>query len=320
MRNNNIDILKIVLAFLVVALHMFPVTKLKGLEGLVSYEIASGITRIAVPTFFLISGYFLRNKLNDAAYLWKYAKRILLLYVIWQILYLPDLIRFYHLGWFKRTDMILKLVYGYWHLWYLLATSLAVGLLYAVRNFAFSTKWILVVLLLTVGYVFQILIQSDALHRYLNVQFVYELVGTSRNFVFFAFPMMLIGTLYESWKPAVLKLKRFYITLWILLLVEVSLYYTFKVKAMDFLIVLPLLSMLTFLLGKEAKPINTVSISSTFSLGIYLTHPYAIRLVSEFLPQKTFGIVVVKYFIICFTAILFWWIVDKINKKIPYFF
>lgn len=320
MRNNNIDILKIVLAFLVIALHMFPVTKLKGIEGWISYEIASGITRIAVPTFFLISGYFLRNKLNDTAYLWKYAKRILLLYVIWQLLYLPDLIRFYHLGWFKRTDMILKLVYGYWHLWYLLATVLAVGLLYGVRNWSLQTKWTLIIVLLTVGYVFQILIQSDALHRYLNIQFVYALMGTTRNFLFFAFPMLLVGTLYDSWIPLVFKLKKGYILLWIVLLTEVGLYYHFQVKAMDFLLVLPLLSMLTFGIVKERASISDTPVSSTLSLGIYLTHPYAIRLVYEILPQKTFGFVVLKYFLVCFTAIFFWWVLDKINKKFPYFF
>lgn len=320
MRNNNIDLLKIVLAFLVVALHIFPVTKLKGLEGLLSYEIASGITRIAVPVFFLISGYFLRNKLNDTAYLIKYSKRILLLYVIWQLLYLPDLIRFYHLGWFKKTGMVLRLVYGYWHLWYLLASVLAVGLVYGIRNCTVKTKQITIIVLLTTGYVFQILIQSDVLHRYLNVQFVYELMGTSRNFVFFAFPMLLIGTLYDHWQPMVSKLKPLYIPLWILLLTEVAFYYSFKVKAMDFLMVLPLLSMLTFGIVNEAKPISAVPVSATLSLGIYLIHPYAIRLVYEFLPQKTFGFVVLKYFLVCGTAILFWWILDKINKKIPYLF
>ncbi len=308
------------MAFLVVALHIFPVTKLKGFEGLFSYEIASGITRIAVPTFFLISGYFLRNKLNDKAYLLKYAKRILLLYAIWQILYLPDLIRFYKLGWFSQFDMILKLVYGYWHLWYLLASVIAVGLLYLVQNSTILSKWILIISLLTFGYVFQILIQSDALHRYLDVQFIYASIGTTRNFLFFAFPMMLVGTLYDSWGPNVLKLKKYYILLWALLLIEVGLYYQFKVKAMDFLLFLPLLSMLTFSIINERASFSDAPVNSTLSLGIYLTHPYAIRLVYEILPQKTFGFIIVKYVLVCITAIFFWWILDKINKKVPYFF
>lgn len=320
MRNNNLDILKVVMAFLVVALHIFPIFKLKGLQGLISYEIAGGITRIAVPTFFLISGYFLRNKLNDKAYLLKYAKRILLLYVIWQILYLPDLIRFYKLGWFSQFDMILKLIYGYWHLWYLLATVLALGLLYLVRNNSVLSKWTLIISLLVIGYIFQFLIQSNIIKDYLNVKLVYSIIGTTRNFLFFAFPMMLIGTLYDQWSIAISKYKRAYIFLWALLIVEVYFYYKLKVNSMNILIILPLLSMFTFLLVNQNKSFSSKEISSTLSLGIYLTHPYAIRLVYEILPQKTFGFVVVKYFLGCIIAVLFWWILDKINKKIPYFF
>jgi peptidoglycan/LPS O-acetylase OafA/YrhL len=319
MRNNNLDILKIVLAFLVVALHIFPVAKMEGIAGLISYEIASGITRIAVPTFFLISGYFLRNKLEDKAYLWKYAKRILLLYVVWQLIYLPDLIRFYNLKRFSSFDAVLKLVYGYWHLWYLLASVLAVGLLYVSRNLSLRVKSIVIVLLLLIGYGYQIAYQSNFVHD-LNGQFLYEIIGTTRNFLFFAFPMMLLGTLYENWKDSIAKIKHFYFPLWLVLLVEVYFYYQFKVKAMDFLLVLPLLSMLTFSIVNEAKSVSERKINATFSLGIYLVHPYAIRLVYEFLPQKTFGFVVFKYFLICFLAIGFWWIVDKINKKFQYFF
>jgi len=319
MRNNNIDILKIVLAFLVVALHIFPVTKLKGIEGLISYEIASGITRIAVPTFFLISGYFLRNKLNDTAYLFKYAKRILLLYVVWQLIYIPDLIRFYNLKRFSSFDAVLQLVFGYWHLWYLLASVLAVGLLYVSRKLTVRVKWILIILLLSVGYTYQIGFQSGFLHD-LDAQFVYKIMGTTRNFIFFAFPMMLIGTLYESWKATISKIMLLYFPLWIFLLIEVYIYYQMKVKAMDFLLNLPLLSMMTFYSINESTSITSIKISSTLSLGIYLCHPYAIRLVYEFLPQKTLGFTIIKYFLICALALLFWRLVDKVNKRFSYFF
>lgn len=319
MRNNNLDILKIVMAFLVVALHIFPVSKIGGVQGLISYEIASGITRIAVPTFFLISGYFLRNKLYDKAYLWKYAKRILLLYVVWQFIYLPDLYRFYSLGWFSKTSMIFKLIYGYWHLWYLLATVLSVGLLYLIRDYSLKVKSLLLFLLLGIGYGYQIGMQSGNIHH-LGVQFLYESIGTTRNFLFFGFPMMLLGTLYDQWRGVVLKMQKYYSLLWLVLLVEAGLYYKLQVKAMDFLLVLPLLSMLTFSIVKEKASFSDVSINSTFSLGIYLTHPYAIRLVYEIFPQKTFGYIVVKYFFVCLVAMFFWWVLDKINKKIPYFF
>ncbi|OOB81938.1 hypothetical protein BZL53_13000 [Flavobacterium columnare] len=317
MRNNNLDVLKIIMAFLVIALHIFPVSKVTGIEGLISYEIASGITRIAVPTFFLISGYFLRNKLNDKPYLWKYAKRILLLYVVWQFIYLPDLIRFYNLGWFSKSDMILKLIYGYWHLWYLLATTIAVGLLYLLRNLSTAIKTKLILFLLILGYSFQIGIQSNRL----DLMFLYEIIGTTRNYLFFALPMMMIGTMYDKWKDEIPQFKWLFIPLWIILLIEVGMYYKYKVKAMDFLLTLPLLSMLTFYwINESHQSFIQKTIPATLSLGIYLCHPYAIRMVNELLPEQGFYDWLLKYPIICFLTLILWWLMDQINKKLTYFF
>lgn len=319
MRNNNLDILKIVLAFLVVALHIFPVSNIDGIKGIVSYEIANGITRVAVPTFFIISGYFLRNKLNDTKYLLKYAKRIFLLFVVWQLLYLPDLLRMYHIGKFSTTDFILKLTFGYWHLWYLLATVLAVGLLFISRNCSLKMKWLPIFTLLIFGYTFQILIQSNLLKDYKTVQNIYALIGTTRDFLFFAFPAMLIGTLYDYWKVAFLKVKWLLFPLFIVLLVEVYVYYTYKVKAMDFLMVLIPLCMILFCTVNESKVLTTFQFNATLSLGVYLCHPIAIRFVYKFLPQKSFDYIVIKYFIICVLAVFIWWIVEKINKRFSYF-
>ncbi|MDI9311840.1 MAG: acyltransferase family protein [Limnohabitans sp.] len=319
MRNNNLDILKVVMAFLVVALHIFPVSKIEGVEGFISFEIASGITRIAVPTFFLISGYFLRNKLNDMAYLWKYAKRILLLYIIWQLIYLPDLIRFYNLDWFSKTSMLLKLFYGYWHLWYLLATVISVGLLFVSRNFSVKVKSSIAFILLFFGYLFQIGIQSNFIHN-LDLQFLYEIIGTTRNFLFFGFPMMLIGTLYDNWKEPISKINWLLTPLWLLLLVEVGFYYKYEVKAMDFLFVLPFLSMLTFYWVNESKSVTVQTIHPTLSLGVYLCHPYAIRIVNEFFPEKGFYDWLLKFPIICLVAVVLWWLVEQVNKRFAYFY
>ncbi len=318
-RNSNIDVLKIVLAFLVIALHIFPVSKLNGIQGVISYEIASGITRIAVPIFFIISGYFLRNKLNDKKYLLKYAKRILLLYGVWQLIYLPDLIRCYQLGWFSSTDAILKLVYGYWHLWYLLATVLAVWLLFLTRDLSLRTKWVLIFGLLAFGYAYQILIQSEFLKDCEVLVDIYAFIGTTRNFLFFAFPSMLIGTLYDHWSVKISKVKELLFPVLIGLLLESYLYYTFGVKAMDFLVLLIPFCMILFCQVNESKAITKLKFNSSLSLGIYLCHPYVIRLVYEFLPQKEFEFVVLKYFIVCILAVAFWWMIDQINKKLPWF-
>ncbi|KGO89477.1 acyltransferase family protein [Flavobacterium suncheonense] len=318
-RSASLDLLKLVLALLVVALHIFPVSKMKGISGLISYEIASGITRIAVPTFFIISGYLLRNKLDDVSYLKKYCKRILLLYVVWQLLYLPDLLYHYHIKWFTTKTLIYKLVYGYWHLWYLLASVLGVVLLHFTRKWKLITKWAVILGLFAAGYLFQL---SYKLHIFKELPFfvnIYEGLGTTRNAVFFAFPFLLLGSLYDYWKFSP---KYFQ---WILglsitaLLLESYLYYTLKLGALDFFVSLLPISMLLLHWAVTAKLILKWTIPGTLSLGIYLCHPYMIRLVTEFLPQKTLGMIVCKYFIICLLSVVVWYFLEKINRKFPYF-
>ncbi|UOK42438.1 MULTISPECIES: acyltransferase family protein [Flavobacterium] len=319
-RNPSIDILKLGLSFLIVALHIFPVSGLKGIQGILSYEIVNGITRIGVPTFFIISGYLLRNKLNDKAYLIKYAKRILILFLVWQLIYLPDLIRFYKLGRFSTFDLVLKLVYGYWHLWYLQATVCAVFMLYFLRMQSVSKKIIMALLLFFAGYVFQLAYKINLLNDVPALKLLYEVTGTSRNFIFMGYPFLVLGTLYESWRKAVAKINFLFMPFWILLFAEVYLYYTLKIGALDFSIAILPLSVLLFSIVVEKQCSSNLKINPSISLGIYLCHPYAVRLVYEFLPQRTFGYIVLKYFMICLLAIIFWYAVDRINRKFSYFF
>jgi len=318
-RNPSIDILKLGLSFLIVGLHIFPVSGLKGISGLLSYEIVNGITRIGVPTFFIISGYFLRNKLNDKAYLIKYGKRILFLFIVWQLIYLPDLIRFYNLGRFSTYDLILKLVYGYWHLWYLLATVCAVVLLYYLRMKSVQQKIIVALFLFFVGYAYQLAYKTNVLNDFQMLKFTYEVMGTSRNFIFMAYPFLVLGTLYEYWKGAVAKISFLFVPFLILLFLESYFYYTLKVGALDFSIMILPLSIFLFSIASEKKLQSNLQINSTVSLGVYLCHPYAIRLVYEFLPQRTFGYILFKYPLICLLAILFWFILERINRRFPYF-
>lgn len=319
-RNTAIDFLKVGLSFLIIALHIFPVSGIKGWQGLVSYEIANGITRIGVPTFFIISGYFLRNKIRDKAYLLKYGKRILLLYAIWQLIYLPDLIRFYRLGKYTTFEACLQLLFGYWHLWYLLATVGAVVLLYCFRNSAVRTKFLQVLLLFLVGYCYQLLYKMGAFQNFPVAKSIYEGMGTTRNFIFMGYPFLLLGTLYEYWKEGVSKFKWGFFPVMALLLLESYLYFTLKLGALDFYLLLLPASMCLFCLTEESSTQSGFAVNATFSLGIYLCHPYAIRLVYEFLPQRSLEFILLKYVLISLVAIVFWFFADRLNRKLPFLF
>lgn len=320
LRNFSIDFLKLGLSFLIVALHIFPVAGMKGIQGLISYEIVNGITRIGVPTFFIISGYFLRNKLDDKAYLIKYGKRILVLYFVWQLIYLPDLIRFYRLGRFTTSDVILKLIYGYWHLWYLLATVGGVVLLYYFRKCTLRNKFLLLILLFFIGYAYQFFCKSEISKQFPMLKMIYEYIGTTRNFIFMAYPFLSLGTLYEHWKEVALKIRFLFFPFVLLLLLESYGYHALKIGAFDFYIMILPVSMLLFAFAVESRRQIKLQINPTLSLGVYLCHPYAIRLVYEYFPQRTLELTFIKYVLISLLAIVFWFLIERLNRKLPYFF
>ena len=79
--NKSIDVVKLIMAFLVVAIHTEPFGAWFILDK------AFGIfTRLCVPFFFVASSYFFFLKNGDPIH---YAKRLFLLYLIWSVIYLP---------------------------------------------------------------------------------------------------------------------------------------------------------------------------------------------------------------------------------------
>lgn len=89
----GIDLLKFIMAVCVVAIHTQP---LYSIQSIVVQRLFDTITSLAVPYFFSVSGFLLFSKI-DANILCrksmevckKYLSRVLSLYVIWNIIYLP---------------------------------------------------------------------------------------------------------------------------------------------------------------------------------------------------------------------------------------
>ena len=92
-RYNGFDIAKFIMAIFVVTLHAHPFSDISfGLN----YIITNGLTRVAVPYFFMVSGFLLFRKMSlyelDIAKIKRYLIHIFRLYVIWTIIYLPIII------------------------------------------------------------------------------------------------------------------------------------------------------------------------------------------------------------------------------------
>ncbi len=199
-----LDFLKFVAAFLVVAIHIPP---FEEIAPVFSHELQQVICRMAVPFFFVCTGYFIGEKITDKDRVKKYLFHIIKMYVWWSLLYLiPIIDRF----WKKKRSIaanILELVRrffvigSYIQLWYLLATVVAVLVLYLlVARFRWSVKGIIsvAVLLYLIGvchntyrHVFDnVLPAASEIKWYLSV------FATARNGIFFGFPFVTMGYLF----------------------------------------------------------------------------------------------------------------------------
>ena len=131
----SIDLSKYILSLMVVAIHVAPA---RGFW----YELMIPVLRLAVPLFFMISGYLLfvrmkelyNDKLNEA--LMKYLFRILKLYLAWLILLFPVTVwnrKYFSEGIFAGLKKILKgFVFGstFPASWYLMALIIGTALVY----------------------------------------------------------------------------------------------------------------------------------------------------------------------------------------------
>ena len=87
----TIDLFKFICAILIIVLHASPFA---SYSKILTFGFRNIITVIAVPFFFAASGFLTFSKLNtitDEAdrkkYIWKYAKRIIQMYLIWSAIY-----------------------------------------------------------------------------------------------------------------------------------------------------------------------------------------------------------------------------------------
>lgn len=318
-RNLNIDLLKVVLSFFVIVTHTLPTSGKTGIEGYFFYGLQN-LARITVPIFFLFSGYFLRKNINNKQLLLKYGKRILIMFVVWQIIYFPLMLKFYSNGLVTTTRLILDTFYGIGHLWYLASTLQALFLLYITRNYSLKIKYILAFSLLIVSYLLQMQFDSNLFHNEKWIIQIYQGIGSARNFLFYAFPYMLLGTLYNEWKNQAKKLQFLIIPLFAVLLIEgYTCFFKYHLVLNMYFSAIPICLLVLYAAIETEKQIQ-IKVNPTLSLGIYLTHFYAVFYMFDKIKSDSFGMICIKYSVICILTLILWYIVDKINKKFPYFF
>lgn len=151
---NSIDLAKFFMAFCVIAIHTQPLVNCNNDFILSIYD---SIVRLAVPFFFITSGFLLEKKCdgsNDTAVIGKQMNKILRMYLIWTLIYTPlEIVHAFSSG----TSLIKEILlyfrdmvfvgehYNSWPLWYLLSTIYGLALIYYVKKKKLSAKGLLVI-------------------------------------------------------------------------------------------------------------------------------------------------------------------------------
>jgi surface polysaccharide O-acyltransferase-like enzyme len=156
-----LDLTKFILAFFVVAIHTLP---LANCNVTIVNNAYNSVIFCAVPIFFLSSGYLLMNKImnNDSSdvseclntVLGPYIKKIIKLYLIWNIVYLPFAIYIYVVE--KNTVLgavanylkgffLIGEHYDSWALWYLLSTVYALFFVLILNKLGLGIKKIAII-------------------------------------------------------------------------------------------------------------------------------------------------------------------------------
>lgn len=285
-RNLSIDVLKIILAFFVVFLHM---NFLKETYPVLSYILVNGLFRIAVPVFLVITGFYFFH-IDSAKKLKKWLFRTFLLYAIWMLIYVSY--------WKDNEQVWLTIIFGYHHLWYLIGTFFSGFLLYFLRNQSSRLLLTLAIFLFLFGYVVQV---SGNLH-YLNTESDSLLNDylLYRNFLFVCFPFLTIGFLINKHRIDISTYKNSYLLVILSILgviAEAFFNYNYiSSESTDILFSLIFASPLLFLYCQKIYIKTTSKVLASLSTAIYVVHPLIMK--SEFYKE------IQSFKILIFLAIL----------------
>lgn len=205
-RYGTVDFVKLILAFLVIAIH-YPLTdSFSSIPSMLFYIANPFFTRVAVPYFFITSGFFCFRKVQLDQYSISRpltsAAKIIKLYLIWSLIYilpsfLKAIIERENLVDFALQNLTTVGLVGINQLWYLRALAIAIILVALLLKSRMSVKGILFISLLFymvgllgqsyAGIVRQDSLLDSVLQKYLSI------FSTTRNGLFNGFLFVSLG-------------------------------------------------------------------------------------------------------------------------------
>ena len=190
----RIDKARWLLAYLILIIHFRP---LAGFDPTLDFASAQVVARIAVPFYFMATGFFMDYDQKDKVKAW--SKNILKLTLIWSLIYLPFRLQAYFSN---QANILMDIVHlgVHVHLWYLPASIFAVLLLGFLRkHFKLRTILLIGFFLYFIG------LFGDAYYGFSSFLGIETLVDdylyvfeTTRNGLFFGFFFVSLGYYFKT--------------------------------------------------------------------------------------------------------------------------
>lgn len=197
-----VDYMRVILSFGIIALH---VDAFRDINIYIDFWVTNILTRICVPIFFLISGFFAEPIINDRKRIFIYIKRLFKMYLFCSVLYLPLAYNKLN-GGVKPIRTILLIVKNfifigtYQHLWYFVSLMWAVCFVHILISCKVNPKRLMIYLI--VIYIIGVFGNAYFPVELCNSKIfkIYcKIFGTTRNGFFVGLPLVYIGQYIRKW-------------------------------------------------------------------------------------------------------------------------
>ncbi len=306
----NLDILKYLAAITIIILHLRPFINYCNELDLAFNNIVS---RICVPIFFLITGYFVaKNEKKDFNYINNYIRKIIHLYLVWSLIYVPvvigTIIKYFpiimeYISKFNFSIPIfiillivslpfiifIALIYTgvYYHLWYFPALIFSLLILKKWKQ-KFNIKY-----LLAISFVLLLFGATETYYGVLPsmiknlLAYYYNIFFTTRNCLFFGLFYVVLGYIMGLKKSPYSKycFEKLIISIFILVFEVILLHDTKRLNSNILVACVPLVY---YLFISTIYISNNIKVSLSFrqlSKYYYLIHPMVIFIISVLSSQ-----------------------------------
>lgn len=193
-RNIPLDVLKLILAVIVVISHAKVLVDYSDL----GYQLTvQGLFRVVVPIFMIVSGYYFVSVMRSRA-LVAWLKKVVTMYLFWMLIYMYFWLDISGVTTYEMFRILRVVVMGYHHLWFLSALIGAGIMLYLLRHLPLKALLVLALTLYSMGLFF---IYSGRYHLFAGTPLdaLFNEIWFYCNFLFFGFPFFCTGYLLRCW-------------------------------------------------------------------------------------------------------------------------